>query len=172
VTIPYARSFPEAELFISLQPCEVCGEAALEVQGFALGDDFRAVHTTCGNCTNQRDYDFRFPVEPASGWFGGDQPSELVDPGQWLMLADLALEELPPDATQAVDEDRSQAEFACAATEEAMKFLRPDEDRVSPYAFWTQSGYEMYQSAEWRFERDWLESHLRTCREAVARLAG
>jgi len=104
----------------------------------------------------------------------GEAGAELLDPGQWLMLADAVLAEAPETATGLSDPQRREArdrvELAVAAFEEVLKFIRGGEDRVSPFAFWSQPGHELQLTAAWRFEREWLESDLRRSREILAAL--
>jgi len=180
---PLARTEDEVYLYISLQPCEVCGQTGPEVRGVssgaADGEPIRGYETACSQCGTTRTFWFRFPEAPAGSaagpWrFGGAEPSELLDPGQWLMLADAVLAEAPETATGLSDPQRREArdrvELAVAAFEEVLKFIRGGEDRVSPFAFWSQPGHELQLTAAWRFEREWLESDLRRSREILAAL--
>ena len=53
-----------------------------------------------------------------------------------------------------------QLDVAVAAIEEALKFVRPGADAVSPFAFWSESGYGLYTTASRLFERQSLEYDL------------
>ncbi len=178
---PLARTEDEVYLYISLQPCEVCGQTGPEVRGVSSGTSdghpIRGYETACSQCGTTRTFWFRFAETPSPSaggrWdFGGPEPSELLDPGQWLLLADTVLADAPETMTGLTEsqrhELRDRVELAAAALEEVLKFIRDGEDRVSPFAFWSQPGHELQLTAAWRFEREWLESDLRRCRETLA----
>jgi hypothetical protein len=76
--------------------------------------------------------------------FGGDTPSGLLDPGDWLAVADRAdlADDLP---------------LAAAALEEVLKFIPPGADRVPLAAFRGDAGRESHAREPGRFERAPLE---------------
>jgi hypothetical protein len=183
---PRARSMAEADLYLSMQPCPNCGHTGLTVQGFTEtaetidGDEVRLLIARCTQCGKFHEYRFRFPAEPSTPvdgheHFGGDEPSELLDAGQWLLLADAMLEGVPfrpgelSPAKRRILRDR--VDVAVAAVEEAMKFLPEGENAVDPFAFWSQPGYRLFSSQPWMFERDELEMLLADYRRILARYA-
>jgi hypothetical protein len=96
MSYPYARTFDEAYLYMELRPC-VCGEPEFDKTTASVIEDQTTVHRYSGNCPNcgrARQFTFRMPDEPPRisfdmvyGW--GDEPSRLLDPGEWLAVADL-----------------------------------------------------------------------------------
>jgi hypothetical protein len=181
---PRARSVAEADLYLSLRPCPNCGSTGQVVQGFAEGtvegDEVRWLAARCPNCAEIHRYPFRFPAEPATPVdghqrFGGDEPSELLDPGQWLLLADAMLEDVPERpgelSAQRRQQFREQVDVAVAAVEEALKFLAEGEDSVSAFAFWSEPGHRLFTAQPWMFEREWLADLLRENQAILARYA-
>jgi hypothetical protein len=179
----YARSFDEADLYVELLPCEVCGRGPLKRQpGVSNGkvDGQRVVYldAVCDNCGHRLRFAFRMPDPPTVSprgnvRYGGDEPSQLFDPGQWLMLADLMTVDLPePDQLPAHRGTRlrNRVDIAAAAVTEVLKFIKPDDDRVRGYDFWTDAGRQMFDEARWRFTRESLESERDRYRRALAAL--
>ncbi|HKS99306.1 MAG TPA: hypothetical protein VJT31_07235 [Rugosimonospora sp.] len=177
---PLARTIAEAELYISLQPCHVCRERALDTEGFDFderAERVRLFRAVCGDCRALRRFWFRFPVEPVPTGdghqrFGGPQASELLDPGEWMIVADDLLASVPADPRGLTAERAGQAwqdaDAALAAVEEVLKFLGPGEDRIPPAAFRSAEGGEVWRTGAWRFERAWLDSQLEICRNTLA----
>ncbi|BCY07797.1 hypothetical protein L3i22_028850 [Actinoplanes sp. L3-i22] len=66
----------------------------------------------CPGCGRRRAYDFRTPAEPEPfphagenfRWGDGARPSELLDPGQWMLIADRFAARDGARAAAAVDE--------------------------------------------------------------------
>ena len=107
-------------------------------------------------------------------WFGDDEPSQLIDPGQWLKLADVVTRGLPPldelAAHRGLGELRDRVTLAVAAVGEALKFVKAGEDRVPGYEFWTDSGRQMFDDARWRFDKESLEFELDRYERTLAAL--
>ena len=90
-----ARTNAEAHLYMDLHPC-ACGERRFARQSavVTLEGDLASRYTgACARCGAERRFEFRLPQEilqpPAEGVrFGGPEPSELLDPGEWLSVAD------------------------------------------------------------------------------------
>jgi hypothetical protein len=181
---PLARTHAEADLYLSVQPCGTCGHVGLEVRGFSSGrvdgQERRWISAGCPNCGVLAEYVFRFPARRLASTdghrrFGGDEASELLDPGQWLLLSEAMVAELPDDPRRLDRAGRRAAresiDVALAAVEETMKFLRDGEDSVSGYSFWSQPGYHLFVAQPWMFERRWLASQLTELRAMLARYA-
>ena len=174
MSYPYARTYDEAYLYMELRPC-VCGEIEFDkttAHGEEDGTGYVRYAGSCPNCGRSRQFTFRMPAEspPISfdmhyGW--GTEPSQLIDPGEWLGVADLyvagARAEL--DSGDVISEDRLTAVFyllssARAATEEAAKFLTDGADRVPESAFRSQPGRMLLELAPHRFTRTALDGEL------------
>lgn len=136
---PYAiaRTPAEAALYLELSPCPDCGSTRTDWHDQQL-DDVLSCTGVCAGCGAFREYLFSPPRHPYDDEFGGPEPSELIDAGQWLALADRI-------AGQVAAGDRSeQARAAMAvarqAVAEVVKFVPPAADAVPDEAFWTAAG--------------------------------
>src|SRR5262245_31108671 len=88
-----ARSAPECRLYMDLHACS-CGSVAFESRhSLRVGDTgaLVAVYSgTCANCGLPRLFEFELdprtpPLPPA---FGGPEPSRIICPGQFAIVAD------------------------------------------------------------------------------------
>src|SRR5262245_59929661 len=147
-----ARSKAEAHLYMELNPCEVCGELDVAAGSSISEVDGRLVTRfagPCPGCGTAREFAFGLPAEepfpdedePA---FGDEQPSGLVDAGEWLWVADLVGAAIPADSMGMSLEESAQARFdlriAAVAVAEAAKFLPGQADAVPAEALWTDRG--------------------------------
>lgn len=162
----YARSYDEVYLYIMLRPCD-CGEIELDSEHRLSRQDGTWVQEYsgyCPRCGRERSFRFRMPDElPPMGFprFGpDDEPSQLLDPGEWLVVAD-GYEERAAET-----HDRTRArEFlasAAAATDEVLKFVPDGADEVPVSALWRDSSLELYLSARHRFRASDLADHRAT----------
>lgn len=173
-------------MFMALHPCGRCGDAEFAPVVRQLREDGGLVTRytgRCGTCRALRDFRFRVDREREDGGaglddvrFGADDPSEIIDAGQWLRAADRILAETPSNVLGvSAREWRERRYMFTAAAEsvgELLKFIPDGADAVPPTAFWTDSGREMRGRAPDRFERDRLE-HLRgVCLQLAARFSG
>ncbi|TCC25497.1 hypothetical protein [Kribbella speibonae] len=139
---PYAiaRTTTEVMLYLDLTACPDCGSDAAEWQHDLHVGALRYVGA-CARCGSEREYLFSPPYQgflDDGATFGGPEPSELVDAGQWLAVADWIAGEVPAD-------DRSEAAravmaYARQAVQEVLKFVPPAGDAVPDEAFWTDAG--------------------------------
>ncbi len=146
-----ARTRDEAMLYLELRPCEDCGtvgtawEHGLEEAGGELAASYV---TECRGCGAEREYVFALPSRetPAEDFpvFGGPEPSELLDPGEWLAIADRS-------AAVSEDDPGPALAVARAAVEEVLKFVPPGREAVPPDAFWTEAGKTVYDEDPGRF---------------------
>lgn len=167
--LPYARTFDEAYLFMDLRPCP-CGESDFDKTSTTVLEGAEPAVAFSGDCTGcgrHRRFSFQVPdTVPELGTgvrFGGDEPSRLLDAGEWLGVAELfetnarELAEVAGDAG-AVDEDELGylTEASLAAFDEVVKFLPagdgPD-DAVPEGAFWSQPGRAILELSPGRFTR-------------------
>jgi hypothetical protein len=93
---PLAHSSLEAHLYMGLHPCS-CGDARFR-RGSTLselpnGDLLRRYAGRCARCGTDRRFEFRLPARPPEPGsdeirYGDALPSELIDAGEWLWVAD------------------------------------------------------------------------------------
>ncbi|GAA4607035.1 hypothetical protein BJY16_006121 [Actinoplanes octamycinicus] len=158
-----ARTAAEAHLFMDLHECDVCGEAAFD-RDFGVvivdGEPCSRYSGRCPGCGNPREFVFRLPDEtpipdPAQPSFGGDKPSELLDAGEWLSVADAIAADTPAEPAGMDAEERQQARYdlltAAAAVAEARKFVAAGTEAVSPEALWSPTGRAVYEADSGRF---------------------
>ncbi|MEU8221696.1 hypothetical protein [Kribbella sp. NPDC048915] len=164
-----ARTRDEARLYLELHPCPDCGsvdapweQALVEVDG-EIASSYAAI---CPGCSAEREYLFGVPARetPVRGWptFGGPEPSEVLDAGQWLDVADTAASAVPADRVEA---DRVLA-IAEAAVGEVIKFVPSGADAVPADEFWTPQGQAVLAAEPGRFRLD----RLLLARDTYARL--
>lgn len=172
MTAPLAHTRHEANLFIDVTPCE-CGELRLPrvATSFSWPDGSPGVRYagTCPNCGRERIFDFRLPVVsedvPADGEviFGlRSVPSELLDLGQWVAVAEAYAGAVPADAADLTGEQRDLARLrlmaAIGAILEALKFVRHHTgEGLTESAFWTEMGRATYAQDPQRFTAFSLE---------------
>jgi hypothetical protein len=142
-----ARTIAEARLYMDLQPCQACGYLGFTGSGQAVRAMVRFAGL-CPRCKAAREFIFRMPDKTFEG-FGGDAPSELLDPGEWLVVADLATRHAPAPAA-------ADYALAAAAIDEVLKFIPSGADAVPPQALHTVTGRAAYEQEPGRFLRSRL----------------
>lgn len=177
--LPLARTSTEAHLYMDLRPCE-CGELSFPRESAVVeaGDDLASRYSgMCPTCGLYREYLFRLPdqvVLPRPGVvvFGDGTPSELLDPGEWLWVADRYAGASPADVSGLGFEDRRRARqqlaSAAAAMDEVLAFVPADGDTVPVEEFRTELGRAVLAEEPGRFHRDRLEVVRDTYREVLA----
>lgn len=157
-----ARTRDEAHLYMDLHPCQRCGSVDVTWKSGlrqAGGGFARAYSGACEGCGDAREFVFRLPepgTVPASGGryhFGGDAPSELLDAGEWLWVADLSASNVPVDDPTAALNSLS---LAVAAMDEVLKFIPPGADKAPDTAFWSERGRDVRAREPGRFDRERL----------------
>jgi len=106
--------------------------------------------------------------------FGGSKPSQIIDAGEFLAVADSAAQQVPADVSGLDAEARGRARTlmnrAVAAIEEALKFIHPGEEGVSREALFSIRGIAVYNREPGRFRRSRLQAALRSYRDAASKL--
>jgi hypothetical protein len=155
-----ARTRDEAHLYLELHPCEDCGTADADWQYGLTEDDEGGLASSyaaiCPGCGAEREYLFGLPQQQTAGdWphFGGPEPSEVLDAGQWLEVADLGARAVPDDGRAAATRVLSVAR---AAVEEVIKFVPAGTAEVPEDAFWTDAGRRVRDAEPGRFRLDRL----------------
>jgi hypothetical protein len=168
VTRLYARSNAEAHLYMDLRPCG-CGDIEFARRS-AVTDDGGVLCSRydgpCRSCGAQRSFLFELPetirpIREGTVDFGGDDPSRLLDPGEWLAVADY-FAKLDPGTSDDLD-------IAAAAVAEVLKFIPRDAERVPDEAFRTDRGRAVRDLEPGRFRRPRLEAVLGAYRELLAK---
>ena len=171
MSFPYARTYDEVNLYLSLRPC-VCGETEFEDQtresvllGAVAAERFSCY---CLGCARLREFTFQMSDRPREVSFdirygADDEPSRLIDAGEWMAVSELyglaAAAELDGDPVENGDEVASlyyTLTSAIAALDEVGKFLPAGTDVVPEGAFWTPGGRAMWEADESRFTREAL----------------
>jgi hypothetical protein len=179
-----ARTSAEAHLYMELHPCPNCGESEFHpVDSVIVVDDDLASRYAgpCPRCGRPREFTFRIPEEvlfPADDEpaFGDARPSELLDAGEWLWLADVIAQSVPAEPGEDMTaDDRRQAlidlRTAAAAVAEAAKFVPPGADRVPSDALWSERGLALYTDEPGRFRIRRLDVVRETYRDLAERFA-
>ncbi|MFE9647164.1 hypothetical protein ACFYO0_24235 [Streptomyces sp. NPDC006365] len=176
------RSVEEAHLYMAMHPCEVCGESDFDCQSsvvMAEGDLASQYEGSCFGCDSRRSFVFRLPAEVSLPsrvlQFGGPEPSELIDAGEWLWVsrnfAAVGLVDDPAALSVAeLNEARADFEGAAAAVDEVLKFLPDGVDKVPDRAFWTDRGLRMRAQDPTAFRRDQLVALRDAYRATLAAL--
>lgn len=174
------RSVEEAHLYMAMHPCDVCGESDFECRSavvMAEGDLASRYEGECDGCGTAREFVFRLPETVSLPGqrlrFGGPEPSELLDAGEWLWVAgNFAAVEPLGDLAELTGEGlavvRADLAGAVAAVDEVLKFLPAGAEEPPDEAFWSERGQRVRaeQPAELRRER--LEARRAKYEEALA----
>jgi hypothetical protein len=154
-----ARTRDEALLYLELQPCPDCGSAEAPWQHALIEADGEltiSYAAVCPGCGAEREYLFGLPAHETApeSWptFGGAEPSELLDAGQWMAVADQAAANVPVEPAAA----RVALSIARAAVAEVIKFVPPGQDVVPADEFWTPEGRRVFDAEPGRFRLDRL----------------
>jgi hypothetical protein len=178
-----ARTNEEAHLYMDLHPCG-CGELRFPRSSSVIetpdGDLASHYTGTCPQDGAHREFTFRLPKQitmpPRDGSvsYGGTEPSELIDPGEWLSVADAYARNVPADtaslAADGLAQARSMLTRAVAAIDEVLKFIPDGDDRVPEAAFATDRGRAAYAKEPGRFRRPRLEAVRTTYANIAAQL--
>jgi len=175
-----ARTNAEAHLFMDLHPCD-CGEHRFARQSSVVmleGDLASRYAGACARCGAERRFEFRVPEEilapPASGvQFGGPEPSQLLDPGEWLGVADDHARRVPTGAKldgDALRAARHDLAVAVAALDEICKFAPPGAAEVPSSAFFSPLGRATWDKEPGRFRLVRLQAVRKAYADAAAHL--
>ncbi|MFY1635082.1 hypothetical protein ACN27F_17710 [Solwaraspora sp. WMMB335] len=177
--LPPARSSAEAHRYLDLHPCG-CGETRwqpqVDVVALADGELATRYHGDCPRCGTRREFRFRLPPQPSppattSFAYGGPEPSQLIDPGEWLLTSDQYAELVPADPARLTDTGQRRhataaLDRAIAALDEVLKFVPVGAREVPSTAFTSDTGRRMWRREAARFQID----RLRAVRDAYAAL--
>jgi len=168
---------------MQMVPCETCDETDFDPDSSVLNIDGELASRyegACPRCGTRRAFMFRLPEEilfpdDEEPQFGGEEPSELLDPGDWMWLADMFAGDAPASPDGLDPEQRHgvlvDLRMAAAAIGEVGKFLPEGADAVPPSAFFSERGRAMYAREPGRFVRGRLDVVQRTYRAISDRFA-
>ena len=169
MTLPYARTYNEAILFIRLRPCG-CGEMEASWQHAPVTAGERPMWYfagECAGCGRPREFTICMPegaVRRDDVVYGdGDEPSEIIDPGEWLGVSDLygqRAEEVLNDENFGGPGDVDVVYFALSARvsalDEILKFLPPNAELMPEWLCRSITGRAVFEANPNRFARDAL----------------
>ncbi|HET9258246.1 MAG TPA: hypothetical protein VFO16_24035 [Pseudonocardiaceae bacterium] len=171
--LPYARSVAEQYLYMSLHPCQ-CGESRTNngLQALVQTEQGQAdKHTgVCVGCGRDRQFVFRIPglAFSRNGKYGGTEPSQIIDAGEWRLVALSCMGRLEQVGNQP-GRRREVLEEALAAYGEMLKFIPPGLQEIPESAFFTERGRQLRARHEPKFfERSYLETMTAGIREHLA----
>lgn len=156
---PYARTSAEAHLYMKRHPC-ACGEQQFIAHSAVVADGDKLLSRyagPCARCGMQRKFHFTLPDEippiPGEGVsFGGAEPSQLLDAGEWLAVAD--------EHTKRNPATPKDLQTAIAAMQEVLKLLPAGAEEAPDSSFWTERGRAIRDAEPGRFRRARLEAVL------------
>jgi len=181
MTLRLARTNGEAHIYMELHPCPECGETEFDPESTVVvvdGDLASRYAGRCPRCRSYREFTFQIPQDviipdEEHPVFGDERPSELLDAGEWIWLANLIASNNPADPDGLTAEERRQVRLdlraAAAAVSEALKFLPPGVDELPPEVLWSDRGRAVYEDDPGRFRRGRLEVIERTYRDVADR---
>jgi hypothetical protein len=111
-------------------------------------------------------------LPPAPPAFGGPEPSQLIDPGEFLAAAERSAGQVPDDAPTRPTHERIVAKrelgIAIAALEEVLKFIPEGKERVPPECF--NGTRPVYDADPTRFDRRRVEQQIAGYRARLSAL--
>ncbi|MFD3945092.1 hypothetical protein [Streptomyces sp. NPDC058579] len=172
-----ARSSFEAHLYMDLHRCAECGSGDFDRQHRLEqhGDDFVAVYEgACRQCGNLRRFEFRMAEEipPPPPAFGGPEPSQIIDPGEFLDVAFRISEATGLQLLNSPESEhhklRGSMVYCVAAFEEVLKFIPSGQDAVPVDAFTSEAGLDRYRQDPGKFSRRLIDIYLKNARAVLA----
>lgn len=167
---------------MELTPCATCGESAFVPEHAVVeveGDLASQYAGRCPRCRAPREFLFRIPEDVIlpdedDPVFGDEQPSQLIDAGQWVWLADRLTAGVPAEPGEdmtAVRRRQLRRDLltAAAAVAEAIKFVPAGADAVPRAALWSETGHAAYLQEPGRFHRRRLDAVSQTYRRIAQR---
>ncbi len=167
-----AHSLAEAYLYILATPCASCGRGPLRGSEAELANDDGeacavSIAVTCGSCQGLTRLRFRLPTPPepipaqqAPVVNPTAEPSQILDPGQWLTLFRMLAETAGHEASKSGA--RRLALEAAQCLDEALKFYNDEDNDLPPVeAFLGKDSRARFKAHPEQFSRRRL-LHLRS----------
>ena len=167
-----ARSLEEARLYLDLHPHQ-CGYAGRYEPEFTLsrrdGQRVAVYQGTCAGCSERRRDEFAVPEVAVAG-YGADEPSRILDAGEFLWTSDRAAEQA---AALAGSSDQAELASARGAIDVAIDALH-EVLKFGPVGSADQLGSDLgkkvYDANPDRFTPDRLQQRLELLLDARSRL--
>lgn len=160
-----SRSVHEERAYMQMHPCQ-CGDQTVKTWSGEAVHSVTGAHRsywwTCPTCRTARRFDFYTPKErrAASTQPYGNGRSAILDPGQWLVLAE-RYAELAADRALSREDRRENRWLAPAAIQEVLKFIPPETAEVPPRSFTSETGRAIRLAGPEAFRRESLEHRAR-----------
>lgn len=176
-----ARTNAEAHLYMDLHPCR-CGATAFPRRSSVVQVDAGLASRydgDCAQCGQPREFTFLLPevVLPPNGKrirYGGAEPSQLLDAGEWLEVADRFARAVPPRPERLAGTERDRVRrylaSALAALDEVVKFIPPGQVAVPLDDLWSDRGRTVLAREPGRFQLRRLVAVRDAYLDALARL--
>lgn len=175
-----ARTNAEAHIYMDMHACD-CGDSKFERNNTVIevdGDLASRYTGPCSACGQTREFVFALPEHisvplPGTVVFGDGSPSELLDAGEWMFVADRYARAAPGRVPTGIEESRKARQLvatAAAAMDEVLAFVPSDEDMVPYEALRSERGRAVYDEEPGRFFQDRLEIVRDTYRQIVTEM--
>ncbi|MFN8444201.1 MAG: immunity 49 family protein [Caldilineaceae bacterium] len=156
------RSVAEAHLLMEVRSCV---PNLVDHQLVEIGGELISLYECPASDEHPlRRFAFKLPTqEPdSSRQIGGDQPSTLIDAGEFLWLADQEAQQVPAStqglSPEALQQRNPDLQKALACLDEVLKFIPANSEEVPNSAFWTAFGRQLREEELGRFSRARLEA--------------
>lgn len=161
-----ARSAEEARVYMELHACPRCRTETPFLPGHLVDRDGVLVSRyegPCSGCARVRRFELELadplpPPETPDAIRFGDGRSSLLDPGQWLVVAERYAKRVPASADGLAPAARARAawtlKLAIGALDEALAFLAPGEVAITEATITSRAGWIAYDLDPGRFRRD------------------
>jgi hypothetical protein len=167
-----ARSIEEARLYLDLHPHE-CGYAGRFEPELALirrdGQLVAVYEGTCPGCSERRRAEFAVPEMAVAG-YGADEPSRILDAGEFLWTSDRAAEQAAALAGSSDQADRASARGAIDVAIDALHEVLKFGPVTSAEQLGSELGRQTYAANPDRFTPDRLRQRLDLLLDARSRL--
>jgi hypothetical protein len=156
-----ARTVAEAHLYMDLLGCSATRQHDLVARDGAL---FSRYTTTRSGESLTLEFEV---LDPHAGLgetlsLGGDTPSTLIDPGEFVLYSDLVSRRIPATTVGMDDEERTRSgraiALAAACLLEAAKFVPLGAPAIPDTAFTSERGRQQYEAEPGRFGLERLQA--------------
>lgn len=160
-----AHTFNEVRYYLMVSPCGSCGKGPWEigdVGGNPGGELQGSVPARCRHCDAEREFAFSCEFDlPSRGVEAeainpGDEPSEIIDLGQWLSLFYLLIESAASERSEPAT--RRDGYRASLCLEEALKFYEGDDELPPDSAFFSPRSMAARREHAENFAREKLRN--------------